>query len=305
MPTNRVVALLTPLAAALAGWFSHLGSDALSWRQHSRESARGRCSSQAPCLRSHPPRSGSTAGRSGRPSRPRPRRPCRSRRVGADGRAADHPGGRRTRTTALDEDEGFEARATTSSARRLRRLRRARRRPPRRRRARPGRGLTVMALQGLDRASRPRGRHGEADARPRSTAAGGTCTSAGRSRAPGWSPEIVREYVRHGIDRFMLTYVGRAEAAGRSPRLRARRTRSTRSRSPSSYGYTGNFPLCLDVEIGTFNSAPTKTVTYAKAWCVDGPRAPALARACTRTQHRSRRWPRGRCPPSSCGARAG
>ena len=64
----------------------------------------------------------------------------------------------------------------------------------------------------------------------------------------------------------MLTYVGRQEsgpltaAQGKADAVDALRIAGT-------FGYSGKFPLCLDVEIGTFNSAPTKTVTYTKAWC--------------------------------------
>ncbi len=82
----------------------------------------------------------------------------------------------------------------------------------------------------------------------------------------GWSPEVVREYARHGIDHFMLTYVGRQEkgpltaAQGKADAIDALKIAGT-------YGYSGKFPLCLDVEIGTFNSAPSKTVAYTKAWC--------------------------------------
>ena len=82
----------------------------------------------------------------------------------------------------------------------------------------------------------------------------------------GWSPEVVREYARHGINHFMLTYVGRQHkgpltaAQGKADAIDALKI-------ANSYGYTDNFPLCLDVEIGTFNSAPSKTVAYTKAWC--------------------------------------
>ena len=76
----------------------------------------------------------------------------------------------------------------------------------------------------------------------------------------------MNEYVRHGIDHFMLTYVGRQEggpltaAQGKADAIDALRIAGT-------YGYSGSFPLCLDVEIGTFNSSPSKTVAYTKAWC--------------------------------------
>ena len=66
-----------------------------------------------------------------------------------------------------------------------------------------------MSLQGLDRAAAP----------PPATAKRMLAEIGGRwwnvyiggpeSGGSGWTPALVREYVRHGIDRFMLTYVGR------------------------------------------------------------------------------------------------
>ncbi len=87
----------------------------------------------------------------------------------------------------------------------------------------------------------------------------------------GWSPEIVREYVRHGIDRFMLTYVGQ-QAGGqfKEGELTAQRGRKDAQEAlalAKNYGYSGDFPLCLDVELATFNHAQAKTVEYSKAWC--------------------------------------
>ena len=46
----------------------------------------------------------------------------------------------------------------------------------------------------------------------------------------GWSPEIVREYVRHGIDRFMLTYVGQ-QAGGQYKDRRAHPRAGTEGRA--------------------------------------------------------------------------
>ena len=86
------------------------------------------------------------------------------------------------------------------------------------------------------------------------------------SRGADWSPERVRDYVKHGIDRFMLTYAGRqhggplTSAQGRTDGLEA-------VRIAKGFGYSGHFPLCLDVEQRTFESAPSKTVEYVRAWC--------------------------------------
>jgi Domain of unknown function (DUF1906) len=82
----------------------------------------------------------------------------------------------------------------------------------------------------------------------------------------GWSPEVVRQYAREGIDRFMLTYVGRQ---WRGPLTRAQGQADARDalEIARGYGYSGDFPLCLDVELPTFESSPSKTIAYVRAWC--------------------------------------
>ena len=64
----------------------------------------------------------------------------------------------------------------------------------------------------------------------------------------------------------MLTYVGR-QHKGPLTASQGKADAIDALKIANSYGYTDNFPLCLDVEIGTFNSAPSKTVAYTKAWC--------------------------------------
>jgi peptidoglycan hydrolase-like protein with peptidoglycan-binding domain len=122
------------------------------------------------------------------------------------------------------------------------------------------------AFQGIDRAVAP----------PPATAKKMLDTIDGRwwnvyiggpeSGGHGWSPSVVREYARHGIDRFMLTYVGRQWDG---PLTRAQGEADARDALAiaKSYGYTGDFPLCLDVELRTFNTSPDKTVEYTRAWC--------------------------------------
>ncbi|HMJ94794.1 MAG TPA: glycoside hydrolase domain-containing protein [Thermoleophilaceae bacterium] len=122
-----------------------------------------------------------------------------------------------------------------------------------------------MTLQGLDRQVAP-----AADLAKRmlDQIGGGwwNVYIGGPESGPGWSPEVVREYARHGIDHFMLTYVGRQKhgpltaAQGKADAIEALKI-------AESYGYSGSFPLCLDVEISTYESARTKTIAYAKAWC--------------------------------------
>ncbi|HET8821550.1 MAG TPA: glycoside hydrolase domain-containing protein [Thermoleophilaceae bacterium] len=82
----------------------------------------------------------------------------------------------------------------------------------------------------------------------------------------GWTPALVKEYVRHGIDRFMLTYVGR-QKRGPLTRPQGRKDGLEALRIAKSFGYSGSFPLCLDVEMSTFESAPSGTIEYTRAWC--------------------------------------
>ncbi len=123
-----------------------------------------------------------------------------------------------------------------------------------------------MAVQGLDRAVAP----APATAKKMLEKVGGrwwnVYIGGPESGGHGWTPALVNEYVKHGIDRFMLTYVGRqkrgplTQAQGRADGLEA-------VRIAKSFGYSGGFPLCLDVELSTYESAPAKAVEYARAWC--------------------------------------
>jgi peptidoglycan hydrolase-like protein with peptidoglycan-binding domain len=123
-----------------------------------------------------------------------------------------------------------------------------------------------MHVQGLDRAAAPE----PATARKMLDKIGGrwwnVYIGGPESGGHGWTPELVREYVRHGIDRFMLTYVGRQSrgpltaAQGRVDGLEALRI-------ARAFGYTGAVPLCLDVEGPTYSHAGTAACEYARAWC--------------------------------------
>jgi hypothetical protein len=82
----------------------------------------------------------------------------------------------------------------------------------------------------------------------------------------GWTPQTVASYVQHGIDRFMLTYVGR-QKHGPLTRPQGVADGHDALRIAHSFGYTGTFPICLDVELSTFESAPSQATEYAHAWC--------------------------------------
>ena len=132
----------------------------------------------------------------------------------------------------------------------------------------------MAPVQGLDRAGAPPA----ATAKKMLDAIGGrwwnVYIGGPYSGGSGWGPATVREYVRHGIDRFMLTYVGQQDG-GPTPGLRGGKLTRDQGRADAQealriakgYGYSGDFPLCLDIEIHTFNKSPQKTVAYARAWC--------------------------------------
>src|SRR5690348_16736927 len=120
-----------------------------------------------------------------------------------------------------------------------------------------------MAVQGLDRAFPP----DAATAKKMLEKVGGRWWNVyigGPEATHAWTPADLADYVRHGIDRFMLTYVGR-QKAGPLTRAQGEKDAADALRIAHSFGYSGDFPLCLDVEIGTFNSAPAQSVEYARA----------------------------------------
>jgi glycoside hydrolase-like protein/putative peptidoglycan binding protein len=123
-----------------------------------------------------------------------------------------------------------------------------------------------MAMHGLDRAQAA----AAGDAKRMLDAVGGhwwnVYIGGPQSGGSGWTPGLVNSYVRQGIDRFMLTYVGR-QHGGPLTREQGKADGKDALRIAKSFGYTGAFPLCLDVERPTFDSAPTKTVEYVRAWC--------------------------------------
>jgi peptidoglycan hydrolase-like protein with peptidoglycan-binding domain len=127
------------------------------------------------------------------------------------------------------------------------------------------------AFQGLDRAAAPPAATAKTmldiiDGRWWNVYIGGPYTGG-----KNWSPEVLRDYAAHGIDRFMLTYVGQQAGndfkTGTLTAEQGRRDAREALAIAKRYGYTGDFPLCLDIEMSTFNFSPSKTTAYAKAWC--------------------------------------
>jgi Domain of unknown function (DUF1906) len=124
----------------------------------------------------------------------------------------------------------------------------------------------MAAVQGLDKDVAPPA----ATARRMLDAIGGrwwnVYIGGPKSAGVGWTPRLLKEYAAHGIDRFMLTYVGR-QAGGPLTRQQGRADAHDAIQIAKGFGYVDNFPLCLDIEQHTFDSAPAKTIEYARAWC--------------------------------------
>src|SRR5215218_630968 len=92
----------------------------------------------------------------------------------------------------------------------------------------------------------------------------------GRYATRIWSPSHVREYVQHGIGRFMLTYVGEqygGEWHGTLTRERGLHDGREALQQARRFGYSGGVPLCLDIERPTFETRRAGMIEYARAWC--------------------------------------
>lgn len=123
-----------------------------------------------------------------------------------------------------------------------------------------------MALQGLDRAAAPPA----AKAKQMLDSVGGgwwnVYVGGPESGGSGWNAALVNSYVKQGITRFMLTYVGR-QWNGPLTRKQGQADAQDALGLARSFGYSGAFPLCLDVELKTYNTSPSGSVAYAAAWC--------------------------------------
>jgi hypothetical protein len=123
-----------------------------------------------------------------------------------------------------------------------------------------------MALQGLDRASAP---PPEKAKQMLDSISGGwwnVYIGGPESGGSGWTPSLVNAYVKHGIAHFMLTYVGR-QWNGPLTHGQGQADAKDALALATSFGYSGSFPLCLDVELKTFDTSPSGAASYAAAWC--------------------------------------
>jgi hypothetical protein len=89
-------------------------------------------------------------------------------------------------------------------------------------------------------------------------------TSAGMS----WTPNVVREYVAHGITRFLLTYVGRQTKQVQDlTTSNGRRDGDEACQIAKQFGFGAGTPICLDVEGNTFDASPRGSLDYACGFC--------------------------------------
>ncbi len=122
-----------------------------------------------------------------------------------------------------------------------------------------------MALQGLDKDDPP----APEVAKRMLDAIGGRWWGVyigGPEATHAWTPGDVAGYVQHGIENFMLTYVGR-QKAGPLTHPQGQTDGRAAMGLLKTFGYDNRTPLCLDVELGTFESAPMASVEYARGWC--------------------------------------
>jgi hypothetical protein len=83
-----------------------------------------------------------------------------------------------------------------------------------------------------------------------------------------WTPEQVAGYRAKGIRHFLLTYVGRQE--NDVPRLTAAQGRADgvdACRTAESFGFGAGNPVCLDLELRTFEAAASASLDYVGGWC--------------------------------------
>src|SRR3954454_17781926 len=88
----------------------------------------------------------------------------------------------------------------------------------------------------------------------------------GHTSGTGWTARTLADYVRHGIRHFMLTYVGQVQGSALTA-AQGQQDAHDALECARKLGYSGNFPLCLDIEGGVYNSNPRGAVAYAAAWC--------------------------------------
>jgi hypothetical protein len=135
-----------------------------------------------------------------------------------------------------------------------------------------------MALQGLDRATAP----DAAKAKAMLDEIGGLFWNVyiggpRRSKAAAsWSPDVVETYKGKGINRFLVTYVGRQVLPQHDPPIDDRRLLTSAQgerdgeeacKLAAQFGFGAGTPICLDVERSTFDATNKGALDYACGWC--------------------------------------
>ncbi|HEY5361528.1 MAG TPA: glycoside hydrolase domain-containing protein [Streptosporangiaceae bacterium] len=84
-----------------------------------------------------------------------------------------------------------------------------------------------------------------------------------------WTPAEVQEYEQEGISQFLLCYVGRQ--SGEVSRLTVAQGEQDGHDACQLAGEFGmaaaGTPICLDLELRTFEAAPSASLDYVGAWC--------------------------------------
>jgi hypothetical protein len=122
-------------------------------------------------------------------------------------------------------------------------------------------------MQGLDRAAPP-----TADkAKAMLDEIGGSWWNVyigGPRASVKWTPAQVQSYQAAGIDHFLLTYVGRQQDDVRLlTTAQGGRDGEDAAALVADFGFGQGTPVCLDLEIITFNAAPRASLDYAGGWC--------------------------------------
>ena len=131
-----------------------------------------------------------------------------------------------------------------------------------------------MALHGLDRAAAPPAAKAKAMLEEIHGTWWNVYIGGPRSAGSGWTPDRVREYVAQGITQFLLTYVGRQVIPRRhiddSSLLTASqggRDGEEACRIAARFGYGAGTPICLDLELSTFEASHQRSLNDAGGWC--------------------------------------
>ena len=83
-----------------------------------------------------------------------------------------------------------------------------------------------------------------------------------------WKPADVAAYRAQGIEHFLLTYVGRQQndVSLLNP-TQGGKDGEAACQLVAEFGFGAGTPVFLDLEMGTFNTAPSASLDYVEGWC--------------------------------------